>query len=178
MSETPNQQPTSRPGISREIGQLLDRYTDALTLYARQLCPDPEDAVQCAFVKLAQQSSLPTDCAAWLYRVVRNEALTQSRGERRRREREQAFASLRDNWFDGGGASGVDAAAASEALSHLSQLQREIVTARIWGGLTFREIAQLLALSQSSIHREYQQAIAYLQTELDEPCPNRSNPNP
>ncbi|TWT39116.1 RNA polymerase sigma factor [Blastopirellula retiformator] len=85
MSETPNQQPKSRPGISREIGQLLDRYTEALTLYARQLCPDPEDAVQCAFVKLTRQSSPPTNCAAWLYRVVRNEALTQSRGVSQRR---------------------------------------------------------------------------------------------
>lgn len=157
---------------------MLDRYADALTLYARQLCPDPEDAVQCAFVKLTQQGSLPDDCVAWLYRVVRNEALTQSRGERRRRDREQAFASLRDGCFEPSGTSGLNAAAVSEALERLTQLQREIVTARIWGGLTFREIAQLLALSQSSIHREYQQAIAYLQTELDEPCPNRSSPNP
>ncbi|MCC9605983.1 sigma-70 family RNA polymerase sigma factor [Blastopirellula sp. JC732] len=178
MSESPNQQPTRRSGISREIGQLLDRYADALTLYARQLCSDPEDAVQCAFVKLTRQSSLPTDCVAWLYRVVRNEALTQSRGERRRRDREQTFASLRDGWFEASGANSFDAVAASEALERLTQLQREIVTARIWGGLTFREIAQLLTLSPSSIYREYQQAIAYLQTELDEPCPNRSTPNP
>ena len=177
MSETPGQPPIPPAGLAREVAVLLDRYSGALVLYARQLCSDPEDAVQSAFVKLIQQRSLPKDCVAWLYRVVRNESLMQSRGERRRRDREQEFAALRESWFEpelpGGGLQG---ATASEALERLSQTQREIVVARIWGGLTFREIAHLLDVSQSSLHREYHQAIEFLKTELNQPCPNRSNP--
>ena len=174
MSDVSRQSPNDSSGIAREVAQLLDRYSAALVLYARQICSDPEDAVQCAFVKLIQQRSFPKDTAAWLYRVVRNEALMQSRGERRRRSREQVFAELRGSWFNADVPGRLSGATATEALDRLSQLQREIVVARIWGELTFREIAQLLAASQSSVHREYQQAIVLLHTELNEPCPNNT----
>ncbi|WP_158265377.1 RNA polymerase sigma factor [Blastopirellula marina] len=176
MSDSPSQQPGRPTGIARELAQLLERYSGPLVLYARQLCSDPEDAVQIAFVKLAQQQPSPRDRAAWLYRVVRNEALMQSRGERRRRDREQVFAETRALWFESDSSASLDGEAAAEALQRLSQSQREIVVARIWGGLAFREIAQLLAISQSSAHREYQQAIETLQKELNEPCPNSTNP--
>lgn len=174
MSEVSRQSQNDSLGIAREVAQLLDRYSAALVLYARQICSDPEDVVQCAFVKLIQQRSVPKDTVAWLYRVVRNEALMQCRGERRRRSREQVFAALRGSWFSADAPGQLSGATATEALDRLSQSQREIVVARIWGELTFREIAQLLAASQSSVHREYQQAIVLLQTELNEPCPNNS----
>lgn len=176
MSEASRQPHNDPSEIAREVAQLLDRNSAALVLYARQICSDPEDCVQCAFVKLIQLRSFPKDAVAWLYRVVRNEALMQCRGERRRRSREQAFAELRGSWFNAEVSGHLSGATATEALAQLSQSQREIVVARIWGGLTFREIAQLLAISQSSVHREYQQAIVFLQTELNEPCPNPTNP--
>lgn len=175
MSDSPRQQPGRPAGIARELAQLLDRYSGPLVLYARQLCSDPEDAVQIAFVKLAGQQPIPKDRAAWLYRVVRNEALMQSRGDRRRRDREQVFAETRSLWFEPESPASLDGAAASEALKRLPQSQREIVVARIWGGLAFREIAQLLDMSQSSAHRAYQQAIENLQKALNEPCPNSTN---
>lgn len=139
-------------------------------LYARQLCSDPEDAVQIAFIKLSGQPQWPEDCGAWLYRVVRNEALQQTRGDRRRRDREAAFAQFRVDWFTPDPGSGLDSAQAMQSLERLSRLQREIVTARIWGGLAFREIAQLVDVPLSTAHREYQQAITQLQTELNKPC--------
>lgn len=176
MSEESRQPKNDRSELSREVTHLLDRYSAALVLYARQICSDPEDCVQCAFVKLIQLRSFPKDTAAWLYRVVRNEALMQNRGERRRRRREQTFAELRGSWFSADGPGNLTASTATDALTRLSQLQREVVVARIWGGLTFREIAELLGTSQSSVHREYQQAIEFLQTELNELCPTPSNP--
>jgi RNA polymerase sigma-70 factor (ECF subfamily) len=141
-----------------------------LVLYARQLCSDPEDAVQLAFIKLSQQATWPADCGAWLYRVVRNEALQQNRGARRRRIREEAFAELKSAWFQPDPAAGLDTREAMESLKRLSRCQREIVTARIWGGLAFREIAQLVDVPLSTAHREYHQAITQLQTELNKPC--------
>ena len=153
---------------------LLDRYAGPLVLYARQLCADPEDAVQLAFVKLSEQPRWPENCSAWLYRVVRNEALQQQRGDQRRRVREIDFAAMRENWFDPDLTSSLDAHAATESMSRLSPCQREIVLARIWGGLAFREIAELVGISLSAAHREYQQAISRLQTELNVPC--RNNP--
>jgi RNA polymerase sigma factor (sigma-70 family) len=155
-----------------QLARLLDQYAGPLLLYARQLCADPEDAVQLAFIKLADQSSWPDDCGAWLYRVVRNEALQQQRGTSRRRNREIHFAATRDAWFEHDPAATCDAQAATESLNRLTACQREIVTARIWGGLAFREIAELVGVSLSTAHREYQQAIVQLQTELDPSCPS------
>jgi DNA-directed RNA polymerase specialized sigma24 family protein len=61
------------------LGALIDRYSAALVLYARQWCTAPEDVVQEAFLKLVQQREPPLQPAAWLYRVVRNGAISQAR---------------------------------------------------------------------------------------------------
>jgi RNA polymerase sigma factor (sigma-70 family) len=163
-----SQPPTRRvEPTGDQLARLLDQYVGPLVLYARQLCSDPEDAVQLAFIKLADQSTWPDDCGAWLYRVVRNEAIQQHRGTWRRQNREFHFAINRDAWFEPDPAAACDAQAATESLHRLTPYQREIVTARIWGGLAFREIAELVGVPLSTAHREYQQAILQLQAELD-----------
>ena len=59
------------------LGGLVDRYAAALELYARQWCHAPEDVVQEAFLKLVAQRPPPDQPAAWLFKVVRNGAVTQ-----------------------------------------------------------------------------------------------------
>ena len=54
------------------LGRLLDAHAAGLTLYARQWCVAPEDAVQEAFLKLAARRDSPPDAVAWLYAVTRN----------------------------------------------------------------------------------------------------------
>ena len=75
------------------LGRLLDAHGAALTLYARQWCGTPEDVVQEAFVQLARQSCLPDQAVAWLYRVVRNTAISAARSDSRRRRHEAAAAA-------------------------------------------------------------------------------------
>jgi DNA-directed RNA polymerase specialized sigma24 family protein len=67
------------------LGQLMDNHAAALTQYARQWCLAPEDVVQEAFLKLAAQASMPAAVVPWLYRVVRNLAISAARSEQRRR---------------------------------------------------------------------------------------------
>ena len=61
------------------LGQLLDRHGRALVLFARQWTSSPEDVVQEAFVQLSRQTEAPRDPASWLYRVVRNGAISARR---------------------------------------------------------------------------------------------------
>src|SRR5438309_2325962 len=70
------------------LGRLLDQHASALVLYARQWCTAPEDVVQEAFLKLVAQPKPPASPVAWLYRVVRNGALSAARAARRRRHHE------------------------------------------------------------------------------------------
>src|SRR6267378_4197513 len=82
-----------------QLSRLVDEHAAALVLYARSWCAAPEDVVQEAFVKLAAQRPLPDNLVAWLYRVVRNGAISAARGERRRRHHETVAAAQAPVWF-------------------------------------------------------------------------------
>src|SRR5438270_7620209 len=98
------------------LGKLIDRYAAALVLYARQWCAAPEDVVQEAFLALMARSSVPEPVAPWLFRVVRNRAISTARAERRRRRRERETTGGRDPWFQTDPGRDLDAAALRDAL--------------------------------------------------------------
>lgn len=158
------------------LGQLLDRHAAALALYARQWSPAPEDVVQEAFVKLAAQKTPPVAIVPWLYRVVRNEAISAARSAQRRRRHEAEASRRVERWFVPDAGVALDARAAAEALAALPGELREIVTLHVWGGLTFKEIGEVLACSDSSAHRHYQAALVQLRERI-EPCRNTNLTN-
>lgn len=155
------------------LARLVDDHSAALVLYARQWCFTPEDVVQEAFVKLVEQPKPPSTPLPWLYRVVRNGALEAARKERRRRTHEQAVAVNQTAWFVPTEAPGLDGAAAAAALATLPIEQREAIVARLWGGLTFEEIADLAGSSSSSVHRWYVAGLATLRERLGVACPTK-----
>ena len=152
------------------IGRLLDRHGAALELYARQLCDSPEDCVQEALVELARQRKTPDDVLPWLYRVVRNKAISASRSARRRRRRESEAAGRRATWFTPSPGDAVDAVLATTALESLPEEQREAVVAHLWGGLTFREVGRLTGISDSTAHRRYEAGLCTLRERLGVSC--------
>jgi RNA polymerase sigma factor (sigma-70 family) len=139
-------------------------------LFARQWCDAPDDIVQDAFVALARQRVVPDRVVPWLYRVVRNGAITVARRTRRRRRREERVASMEavthDPWFASTDDQ-MDAQRASQLLADLDGESRETIVARLWGGLTFEEIAQLQGCSLSTTYRRYQIGLARLQERLE-----------
>ncbi len=154
-----------------EIGDLLERHGPRLVLYARQLCDEPEDVVQSAFIKLAEQPSPPDSPIAWLFRVVRNAALSARRASARRRRREADAVQQRPAWFVPTADDAIDGRAVTDALGSMSAEQREIITARIWGELTFVQIGELIGVTDSTAHRRYQEALAELRRKMGETCP-------
>ena len=154
------------------LGQLLDRHESALALYARQWCHIAEDVVQEAFVQLLKQKTVPNDPAAWLFRVVRNQAISAARSNRRRSERESRFARERPDWFEDASASDLDANEVAGALDRLPIETREIIVAHLWGGLTFEQIAEISGGSSSTAHRRYAEGLATLRERLGYECLN------
>lgn len=148
------------------LGSLLDRHAAALELFARQWTTTAPDVVQNAFVKLASQLQPPDQVVPWLYRVVRNGAIAAARSESRRRRHESNTAQLRPNWFIQSPDDRIDAEAASAALAQLPQPHREVIVARLWGGLSFQEIADLLEISSSTAHRHYEAGLSNLREKL------------
>jgi RNA polymerase sigma-70 factor (ECF subfamily) len=157
------------------LTRLFNEHGAALVLYARQWCAAPEDVVQEGFLLLARQSVTPENPAGWLYRVVRNAAISASRSAGRRLRREAAAAHRGEPWFHAADDSRLDATTAARALEVLAPAEREVVVARIWGGLSFEEIAGLTGASISTVHRRYQAGLAALRERLGLTCPQKKN---
>jgi len=138
---------------STTFSQILDENLHGLVLYARQWAGEfAEDVVQEAFVRLLQESPVPRSPKAWLYRVVRNLAIDHRRKAGR-------TTSLDDfDWFE----TETETLDVTESLQKLDDEVREIVVSKIWGNLTFREIAELTGRPISSVHYDYQQGLAQL----------------
>lgn len=148
------------------LGHLLSRHGAALVLYARQRCDCADDVVQEAFVQLARQQEIPHHPLAWLYRVVRNAALTASRADRRRRKHEGVAAERTSGWFEPGVHERLDADAAAAAIAHLPIDEREVIVAHLWGGLTFQQVAEVTGTSASTAHRRYEAGLRALRSRL------------
>ena len=160
------------------LKQLYEQHAPALRLYARTWCRSPDDALQEAMIELARQSELPLDPVAWLYRAVKFRAINLHRGEQRRHDRERTVADQREPFFVHDPASDLDASSIEAALQQLPEQNREIVVARIWGGLSFEQIAELTNLSSSSAHRRYRASLEELKQFLepvDHPLPLKRN---
>ncbi len=167
----PDSSNATSPAGPELLGKLLERHGAALELYARQLCECPEDCVQEALVELARQAEVPEDVVPWLYRVVRNKAISAARSFRRRRRREREAAGRKQAWFTPSPGDAVDAQSATAALQGLAQEHREVVVAHVWGGLTFQETGRLIGTSDSTAHRRYEAALSALRERLGVSCP-------
>ena len=152
------------------LARLFDENASALRLYACQWCKGTEadDAVQDTFVSLAGQSVLPDQVKAWLHRVVRNAAISAARSRRRRHSRESRVAG-NEAWFSSADDL-LDAQGATKLLAELDQDCREVIVARLWGGLTFDQIARLQGCSLTTAHRRYQEGLTRLHERLERPC--------
>jgi len=158
-----------------QLGRLVQEHAAGLVLYARQWCTAPEDVVQEAFLKLAALAKPPDQPVPWLYRVVRNAAVSMLRALYRRRKHETAAAERIAPWFLPSDDSELDAQAATEALAALPDIERETITLHLWGGLTFAEIAEVLECSHSTAHRWYLAGLARLRERLHVSCPRLKN---
>jgi RNA polymerase sigma-70 factor (ECF subfamily) len=157
-----------RPIDPAVLGRLYRDHAAALRLYARQWGGCGDDVIQNAFVRLAQQAPPPDAALPWLYRVVRNDALAAQRGAARRRRREQR-ASAPEAWFSAA-EQRLDADAATRRLAELPLELREVIVARLWGGLTFEDVAALVGCSLPTAHRRYQAGLARLRERLEGRC--------
>ena len=156
------------PLDAAQLAQLIDSQAGSLRLWVRARCASPEDVVQDAFCRLAVEDPPPRQPIAWLYRVCRNLAEKQRLSDRRRLRRERATAQMEASVLDPGVPLELD-----EMLVAVNQLDselREVLVARIWGQLSFEEIAGLCHISAATAWRRYQAALDALRARLEVCC--------
>lgn len=156
---------------SPEIWQRwLDEHAGRLLLFARQQCrfpADAEDVLQEALVEAWERTGrqgLPQ--VALVYATIHRRAIDQARSDDRRRRREQAGSTNDEPWFDTGVADAERRALVEAGMKVLPDIYREVVTLKIWGGLTFEEIAAALEIPANTAASRYRYGLETLRKHL------------
>ena len=150
-----------------QLRELVDAHGAALALYARQWCSSPDDALQEALIDLSRQASAPRDPVGWLFKAVRYKAINLARADQRRSRHWRRAAVERDTWFASDPTTTMQSEELEMMLTELEPLAREIIIARIWGEMSFEQIAELVEYPLSTVHRRYHQTLKLLEQKLN-----------
>ncbi len=146
--------------------QIVQAAYGPLLLFARQWDENgAEDVVQTALMKFWQcfdHATPPDNAKAWLFQTVRNELKYRTRQQTTSKKHLEIHAQSKTPWFWPTPETKIDAATVAEELVLLPLEFREVIVAKIWGDLTFDEVATLLGISRSSAHRRYLEGLEQL----------------
>ncbi len=155
--------------------QWLAENGPRLLLFARgwsQCREDAEDLVQDAILRMwhhqAGKGHTPPDLPL-VFSTIRFCGLNHHRSEKRRRKREESVIYLndfRDVWLDPLVGDDEEALKLRDAVQRLSPKLREVVVMKFWGGLTFHQISETLAISPNTAASRYRYAMEQLAREL------------
>jgi RNA polymerase sigma-70 factor (ECF subfamily) len=133
---------------------------------------DAEDLVQEAILKMwhhqAAKGATPPDLPL-VFSTIRFCGLNLHRSESRRRKREESVIYLndfKDVWLDPLLEEDEEALILRDAVQNLSPKLREVVVMKFWGGLTFLQISESLAISPNTAASRYRYALEQLSHEL------------
>lgn len=158
------------------ITEALDRYERVLVGYAREITGDLEsarDAVQETFLRLSRQDviALEPRLRPWLFLVCRNCALD----HRRKVVRFSTEPLADDDWVSDELSPPARAMAAEDAgrlralVAELPRQQRELIRLKFEAGLSYKEMAEALKTSVSTVGVQLHDAIKTLRRQwLDE----------
>ena len=157
---------------SESLSMWYDAYSSGLILYARNWLNEEAacDTVQVAFTRLMGQITAPRDVKAWLFRTVRNEAITQLRQRSRRSRHSEKLSIEYQGWFESSPEDLIDARTAEEILLTLPGEQSEVVLLRIWGQLTLKQVASVVGSPLTTIHSRYKAALANIKERMQRSC--------
>lgn len=158
--------PFSRRRKLRNLEGCYSQHGPALLAYARSFGLNhhaAEDLIHRVFLKLLED---PRDkdvqgLRPYLFRAVRNSALN----HRRDHSREVELPN-QEPWFRSPSASPEAELDVRSALQELPAEQREVLLMHVWGGLTFAEIATVLAASSNTVASRYRCALGALKRRL------------
>lgn len=144
-----------------------------LLLCARQWTrslADAEDVVQEAFVRFwRHQRGLDDDPQRLLFTSLRRAAIDLARRDTRRARREAAAGedlAGPSGWFEHDAEQAERVRAIEAAIRRLPTEQREVLVLKIWGELTFEEIARELDIPANTAASRYRYALGGLRKDL------------
>ncbi len=165
----------ARTGDREAFGQLVRLHRDAVYRFAARWLTDPDQALDVAqdvFVRAfhgLKGYRGDSRFRTWLFSITLNAARSAARRQKRRSEVRldtgADFADLRTP-PDARAARAEAFAQAARALSELPEKQRGAVTLRIYEGLSFKEIGEIIGCSEGSARVNYHHGIQKLREAL------------
>ena len=145
----------------------LRRLAPAFLLFARQHSryeDDAQDLVQDAVVECwRRQANGAPPAAGLVFATIRRRAIDLARSHDRRAEREALVArESPEHWFDSGVEDHERNRLMQDAMSRLPEIYRDVITLKVWGDLTFVEIAQALEIPPNTAASRYRYGLAEL----------------
>ena len=141
----------------QEFCRLYETYKNGIFRYARSIMKDmgaAEDVLQETFLKVLTGGlrCAPGKEQAWLYRVARNLCYDHLRKAKREKTLADPVEPKEEYGY-------------MELIASLSPKDQEIVSLKIIGGLTHREIGNVLGISPKAAQKRYERAIAIMRKE-------------
>ncbi len=153
--------------------EYFEGWGPSLLLFARQQTgslAEAEDVVQEAFVKVWKTYGQKHPVTkSLLYTTVRTIAIDRARSHNRRKQRENRVWAEGEGdsiWFQRTLETRERHSLLEQAIRQLSKDQREVLVLKIWGELTFEEIAQTLEISANTAASRYRYALEHLRKHL------------
>lgn len=151
----------------REWQTWLDDHAAKFLLFARQKArsdADAQDLMQEAIIEAAQRTGWHGPPApALVFATIHRRAIDWGRREDRRAARESAVCEAHPEvWFDTGVEERERANLIQEALGKLPDIYREVIALKLWGGLTFAEIAEALDIPANTAASRYRYGLEEL----------------
>jgi RNA polymerase sigma-70 factor (ECF subfamily) len=155
----------------------LKQHGSRLLLFARQQTrteADAEDVLQDAMVRLWRSGLVQKDengvdqpSLAAAFTQIRRAAIDQARRNIRQANRDQRAVDLGEDqtgvvWFESSLESDERAQAIEEAMKKLPDYYREVLNLKIWGDLTFEQIAETLDIPMNTAASRYRYALQQL----------------
>ena len=98
-----------------------------------------------------------------VFATMHRRAIDWARREQRRAAREFAASETSDSlWFDTGVEDRERARLIQDAMGKLPEIYREVVTLKVWAGLTFAEIADSLGIPANTAASRYRYGLQEL----------------
>jgi RNA polymerase sigma-70 factor (ECF subfamily) len=163
------------PNHAQPWDRWFNDHGPRLLLFARQQTrseADAHDVLQDALVRLFRSGRARHDeppALQSVFAAIRHAALDRGRRESRREAREaRAGESVPAvDWFERSLEREERRSALQAALGRLPREQQEVLTLKIWGEMTFAQIAEMLGLSPNTAASRYQYALQALRRTLD-----------
>lgn len=150
-----------------EVDAVFNRCSRKLYIIAMGVTanrPMAEDAVHQALVTVLATRPDPVNLEAYLCRCVRNEALRSVTAQGRFIPDANEFLTETVESESAEPEDEVFLRQVCEALTALSDDQRETIVMHIFGGLTFKEISEVREAPLGTVTSWYRRGIAYLKT--------------